>query len=151
MTDTDESARRRIQDLFNRQPLAVLSTQDDGRPYASLVAFMAAADLTALFFPTDRSTRKFNNLATNPWVAMLIDSRTNHPDDFEEAIAVTATGTAEEVPEPERGAAVSAFLNKHPHLTEFVTAPSSALVRVRVDYYYLVSRFQNVVAVRITD
>lgn len=151
MTDIDESARRRIQDLFASQPLAVLSTQDEGRPYASLVAFMAAPDLTALFFPTDRSTRKFNNVAANPNMAMLIDSRTNHPDDFSDAIAVTATGTAEEVFEPERGPAVSAFLKKHPHLTGFVTAPTSALVRVRVNYYYLVSQFQNVVAIRITD
>ena len=151
MTDTDEPARQRIQELFNRQSLAVLSTQDEGRPYASLVAFMASADLTALFFPTDRSTRKFNNLATNPWVAMLIDSRVNQPDDFTDAIAVTATGTAEEVFEPERGPAVSDFLKKHPHLTGFVTAPTSALVRVRVNSYYLVSRFQNVVEVRIAD
>jgi len=36
------------------------------------------------------------------------------------------------------------YLAKHPHLKEFVTSPTCALVKIRVDVYYLVWRFQNV-------
>lgn len=149
MTETDQT-RKRLRDLFETQQLAVLSTHNDGKAYASLVAFTAADDLKGLLFATARSTRKFGNLTAKPHVAMLIDSRTNSTADFHEAIAVTATGTAEEVPEDERNALQEQYLQKHPHLIDFVTAPTCALVRIKVDCYYLVSRFQNVVELHIS-
>lgn len=145
-----EQTRQQLRDLFADQYLAVLSTHGDGQPYASLVAFAASDDLKALYFATARSTRKFANLAAHPAAAMLIDSRTNRMADFHEAAAATATGVAEEIPEPERGPIQVQFLEKHPHLVDFVTAPTCALVRIKVDCYYLVSRFQNVVELHIT-
>lgn len=148
MTETDKT-RQSLRDLFETQRLAVLSTHKDGRAYASLVAFVVTDDLKELLFATARSTRKFGNLDANPHVAMLIDSRSNRAADFHEAIAVTATGTAEEVPESALEALRERYLQKHPHLVEFVTAPTCALVRVKVDCYYLVSRFQNVVELHI--
>ena len=36
------------------------------------------------------------------------------------------------------------YLAKHPHLEDFVRSPTSALVRVAVDSYYMVKNFQNV-------
>ena len=148
MTETNQT-RRRLRDLFESQQLAVLSTHNEGRAYASLVAFTPTGDLKELLFATARSTRKFGNLSAKPHVAMLIDSRTNSTADFHEAVAVTATGTAEEVPENERNALQAQYLQKHPYLADFVTAPTCALVRVKVDCYYLVSRFQNVVELHI--
>ncbi len=144
-----EQTRQQLRDLFSSQHLAVLSTYGDGQPYASLVAFTASDDLKALYFATARSTRKFANLAAHPAAAMLIDSRTNRMADFHEAVAATATGTAEEIPEAERAPIQARYLEKHPHLVDFVTAPTCALVRVRVGCYYLVSRFQNVVELHI--
>jgi hypothetical protein len=44
--------RKDLQELFITQPLAVLSTQSEGQPYASLVAFATSEDLKALFFAT---------------------------------------------------------------------------------------------------
>jgi heme iron utilization protein len=148
MNDTDRT-RQRLRDLFENQQLAVLSTHNEGQAYASLVAFAAAEDLQELLFATARSTRKFGNLSAEPRVAMLIDSRTNRTADFREAVAVTATGVAGEVAESEREALQELYLQKHPHLVDFVTAPACALVRIRVDRYYLVSRFQNVVELHI--
>lgn len=148
MTETDQT-RQRLRDLFDNQQLAVLSTHNEGRAYASLVAFTATEDLKELLFATARSTRKFGYLTAKPHVAMLIDSRTNSSADFHEAAAVTATGTAEEVPENERKTLQEQYLQKHPYLADFVTAPTCALVRVKVDCYYLVSRFQNVVELHI--
>ncbi|MFW6374145.1 MAG: pyridoxamine 5'-phosphate oxidase family protein, partial [Thermodesulfobacteriota bacterium] len=125
MTETDQ-ARKRLRDLFDNQQLAVLSTHKDGKAYASLVAFTATEDLRELLFATARSTRKFDNLTAKPHVAMLIDSRTNSTADFHEAVAVTATGTAEEVPEDERQALQAQYLQKHPYMADFVTAPTCA-------------------------
>ncbi len=140
-----EKTRQQLRDLFAAQYLAVLSTHGDGQPYASLVAFTASEDLKALYFATARSTRKFANMTAHPPVAMLIDSRTNRAKDFHEAVAATVTGVAEEAPPAERDPIQARYLEKHPHLVDFVTAPTCALVRVKVDCYYLVSRFQNVV------
>ena len=62
---------------FHRRRLAVLATQHEGKPYASLVAFAATDDLKTIIFATTRSTRKFVYLSSNPAVALLIDNRTN--------------------------------------------------------------------------
>ena len=62
MEDLD-NFRHRLRGLFESQKLAVLSTQSDGQPYASLVAFWAPDDLKSIYFATPNTTRKFANLA----------------------------------------------------------------------------------------
>lgn len=140
----DETLRL-LHSLFAAQRLAVLSTQRDGRPYASLVGFWAAPDARRLVFATTRTTRKFANLRADPWVALLIDSRENRESDFHRAVAVTAVGAAREAQGSERAALATAYLAKHPALRGFVESPTCALVVVDVDTYYLVTRFQHVV------
>jgi hypothetical protein len=82
-------------------------------------------------------------------VAMLMDSRSNEDADIHAAMAVTVTGTAREVVGPEKEPAARLFLAKHPYLRDFVQAPSCALIRVEVGAYILVSRFQQVMELRI--
>ena len=134
-----------LREFFASQRLAVLATDHRGHPYASLVAFAVSDDLRELFFATSRDTRKFANLKSNNSVSLLIDNRSNQVADFSQAIAVTILGVGEELAETARAYSEAIYLAKHPHLEEFVTAPSCALVRVRVQSYYLVSRFQNVI------
>ncbi len=134
----------KIQKLFAEQNLAVLATSDLGQPYTSLVAFAASEDLRQLLFVTGRATRKFDNLSREPRVSLLIDNRRNRGEDFREAMAVTAIGLAAEVPQTEHPALLSLFLEQHPLLTEFAEAPSCVLMRVTVQRYIQVSRFQNV-------
>ncbi len=136
--------RKALKDLFNAQHLGVLATQGGGQPYSSLVAFAATDDLKYLVFATTRATRKYANLSSESRVAMLIDNRSNQDSDFHNAMAVTAMGTAEEVKDSEKDQLLKSYLTKHPYLEGFVTAPTCALLKVRVDKYYLVSRFQNV-------
>ena len=135
--------------LFRSQSLAVLATHNEGQPYGSLVAFAATHDLDYLIFSTTRSTRKFANLSADPRVAMVIDNRSNHPSDLRFAMAVTATGRAEEIQKHASEDFLTIYLNKHPHLKDFVSSPSSALITIRVEVYYLVTRFQNVVEIHL--
>jgi heme iron utilization protein len=121
-----------------------------GQPYASLVVFAATQDLKSLLFATTRATRKYDNLSHDPRVALLIDSRSNLNSDIHGAIAVTATGIAEEVGEKEKEALLKIYLAKHPHLKDFVHSPTCALLRVKVETYYLVSKFQKVFELRIS-
>ena len=144
-----DSMRRDLEELLANQPLAVLSTQNEGQPYASLVAFAASEDLKALFFATTRATRKYANLSSDPRVAMLVDSRSNEVSDFRWAMAVTATGRAEEVEGQEKDIALRTYLAKHPHLDDFVSSPTCALLIIRVERYYVATRFQSVIEVHV--
>ncbi len=131
--------------LLEGQILAVVATQMREGPYASLVAFAASEDLRTITFVTSRATTKYRNLTENPNVSALFDSRTHSVEDFSTGMAVTAVGKATEIPKSETEGLFERFLGKHPHLAAFVQSPSTAMFRVDVEKYYLVTRFQHVV------
>jgi nitroimidazol reductase NimA-like FMN-containing flavoprotein (pyridoxamine 5'-phosphate oxidase superfamily) len=133
-----------IRNLLESQRLAVLSTQDHGQPYSNIVAIAATADLRHLLFATTRATRKYANLMADSRVAVLVDNRRNDPADFAEAAALTALGQAWELQGTERQQFLEVYLKKHPYLAEFVAAPTCALLRIKVDKYIVVTRFQEV-------
>jgi len=133
-----------IQNLLDGQRLAVLSTLMSGRPYSNLIAFAATDDLKDIFFATTRATRKFANLTAEPRVSLLMDNRSNQETDFGEASAVTVLGTAAEVIGPDRDKYLQIYLKKHPYLEDFITAPTCALIRVKVEKYIMVTQFQEV-------
>lgn len=148
--DTDLSkVKRDLKKLLQSQPLAVLATQNRGQPYASLVAFASSSDLKSIYFATTRSTRKYANLSGDSRVAVLVDNRSNKASDFRWATAATATGTAKEVTPRKRNSALDLYLSKHPHLKEFVHSPTCALCEIRVQTFFVVTRFQHVVEVHI--
>lgn len=149
MSESAKYIEETIRALFRSQKLAVLSTQRSGQPYASLVAFVVSDDLKHLYFATPRTTRKYHNLDVDPRVAMLIDSRSNLEADIHTAVAVTATGTAGEVRDQEKDLGVRLYLAKHPYLQDFIREESCALIRVAVETYYLVSRFQQVMELHV--
>lgn len=133
-----------LKDLFTSQGSAVLATTESGRPYLSLMAFAASDDLRFLVVATPRASRKYRNLMTDPRVALLVDNRTNQPEDLKQAIAVTVMGVAEECSPAETGYFLGLYRDKHPYLVDFATSLENVLVKVQVDRYYLVSRFQEV-------
>jgi nitroimidazol reductase NimA-like FMN-containing flavoprotein (pyridoxamine 5'-phosphate oxidase superfamily) len=136
--------RQIIHNLLSSQRLAVLSTQMSGRPYSNLVAFAATENLKEIFFATTRTTRKFANVTAEPRVSLLVDNRSNEETDFGETSAVTVLGTAAEVLGPERENYLQKYLKKHPYLEEFVSAPTCALMRIKVEKFIMVTRFQEV-------
>jgi nitroimidazol reductase NimA-like FMN-containing flavoprotein (pyridoxamine 5'-phosphate oxidase superfamily) len=135
--------------LLDSQRFAVLATHGEGQPYASLMAFAATSDLKELIFATERHTRKYANLCSDARTAVLVDSRSNRSSDIQNAVAVTVIGRAEEVEGDKRDHLLRIYLAKHPDLEGFATSPSCALVRVKVESYRVVSRFQEVQEVQI--
>jgi hypothetical protein len=78
-------------------------------------------------------------------VALVIDSRPDHVDDFMSVEAVTATGRAtllEDEAHFERWARL--LVARHHYLEGFVRAPSSALFRIDIVRFIHVARFQEV-------
>ena len=139
-----QEIQSRLKDLCTSQKLAVVSTQSDGQPYASLVAFVTGDDLRHIYFVTARTTRKFANLTKEPRVAVLINSSANLESDFHEAISITVTGTAVEISDSEREKVLKLYLSKHPYLEDFAYSPSCALIKVATQSFYMVQNFQNV-------
>lgn len=137
-----------LRTLLTTQHLAVVATLQSGRPYTSLVAFVASEDLRRIAFVTSRSTTKYRNMAEAPEVSLLIDSRTHSVEDFTAGAAVTALGRATDVADKETSALFAAFLHKHPHLESFARSPSTALCGVEIQTYVLVTRFQHVVEMK---
>ncbi|UCH35321.1 MAG: pyridoxamine 5'-phosphate oxidase family protein [Armatimonadota bacterium] len=143
--------RDHLSDLLSSQRLAVLATHADGQPYTSLVAFAATDDLRCLVFATERGTRKHANLAADSRAALLVDNRSNDEADFARAIAVTAIGQAEEAGGVEKERLLALYLAKHPELKVFAASPASALIRVAIRTYYVVSEFQRVEELRVAE
>jgi general stress protein 26 len=144
-----ESTRQAVRRLLQQQQLGVLSTASKDVPYASLVAFAASDNGRHLYFVTPRTTRKFANIVDNAQVALLINNSINRPQDFHQAAAVTAIGSATSASMPRLEALREQYLAKHPYLEEFVNSPSCELMDIRVERYILVQRFQNVTEYRI--
>lgn len=136
-----------INTLLVGERLAVLSTQQDGQPYASLVAFAFTEDLKQLLFLTPLTTRKYDNLTASPKVAMLVNNSRNRVEDIADAASITAIGKALTVKKDDKSALLDLFLLRHPHLKSFAAAPTTALVTILVDRYIMVNRFQNVVEI----
>ncbi|MFC1933308.1 pyridoxamine 5'-phosphate oxidase family protein [Chloroflexota bacterium] len=132
-----------IKRLLASQRFAVLATQFEGQPYSNLVAFAEADDLMSLLFVTSRNTRKYSNTLASKKVAILVDSRTNQASDLNNAIAITALGTIEEVVADNKDYLSGIYLSKHSQLKDFLHKSSNALMKVAVTDY-IVASFEGV-------
>ncbi len=148
VTDNRKKVVEQIAALINTQRFAVLSTQQNNQPYASLVAFAASADLKHVYFLTPNTTRKYENLTVNPKVAVLVNDSRNQADDIDNAVSVTGTGVAHVVETGDNQAALDGYLERHPHLKAFAAAPTTAFVSITMNRYFMVNRFQDVVALK---
>jgi nitroimidazol reductase NimA-like FMN-containing flavoprotein (pyridoxamine 5'-phosphate oxidase superfamily) len=143
--DTPPGLNERISALLARQGFGVLCTQGRGQPYGALVGFAYVPDLTMLAFSTPVTTRKFRLLEESPSVSLVIDNRSEHPDDMMQVEAVTVTGRAVRLDAPDaRGEWANRLVERHLYLRDFIDAPSTAVFRVDVHRYFYVTRFQEV-------
>ena len=145
-SDPGTNVEKEIRRLVNDRPFGVLSTQAQGQPYASLIAFAFTSDLRAFLFSTPKATRKFRLLSQCDRVALLVDDRCLHPDHFMEVQGVTITGKARQLspPDSEWEPSRRCYLDRHPQFKDFLNAPTTALFRVDVVRAFHVSRFQQV-------
>lgn len=151
MEPAAENVRQRIAQVLESQKLAVLATQRNGQPYASLMAFAHTPDLTRIVVATGKATRKHMNLLEQSRVSLLIDSRTNTEMDFHAASALTVIGEAVQVPEAERQTCKNLYLRRHPYLEKFIEAESTVLLVIKVRHYLVVNRFQHVMELHLSD
>lgn len=147
----EKEIRATIKELLDSQKLAVLSTQRNGQPYSSLMAYGYTDDLKEIIIATGKATRKHQNIVLESRVSLLIDNRSNKESDFHQAAALTIIGAAQRVGPEERDFYKQKYLKRHPYLSKFLHSPTTAIFKIRVYHYLLVSHFQDVLEYRIQD
>ena len=130
---------------FDDLRFAVLATSDGGRPYTSLIAYALTPDCQTIIFATKKATQKYRNLKEQRSVSILIDNRSQTPEDLGRAEAVTLLGTARLVRAGTRRDKYAAvFTARHPQLAAFVNDPGTALLAMTIEQAVHVTQFQNV-------
>ena len=137
----------RLRILDKKQRHAVLATDSDGQPYTSLVAFALTPDMKGALLATPKKTAKFRNLLRNRNVSLMIDSRSNLAKGYMKAEAVTILGTAVPLRKGQKRDGSAAVLRKkHPELSGFVKARTTALIYISFRKVIHTGRFQSVTA-----
>lgn len=132
---------------FEDLRFAVLATSDEGRPYASLIAFAFTPDRQTVIFATPKATRKYRNMMSQKSVSILIDNRSGTPEDLSHAEAITLVGPARPVRAGARKEEYrKVFKDKHPQLASFIDDPGTALMAMLIEQAVHVTRFQDVSA-----
>lgn len=139
--------RDRIIEIIEDQPLAILATSMDNIPHTTLVAFRADLASNSVFFVTPISSRKAKNIEKNPYISLIIDNRTNEVTDFRDALGITIKGEAKLV----NGGYQTYFLDKHPHLKDFMNSPSTGLFKIDIEKIEVVTEFQKVYEMSINE
>jgi nitroimidazol reductase NimA-like FMN-containing flavoprotein (pyridoxamine 5'-phosphate oxidase superfamily) len=143
--EINPEVKKRIERVLGSQSIAVLGTVKENEPYSSLVGFVITEDLREVIFATMRQRKKYKNMEANPRVTLMIDDRNVQKNDFNETTSITVIGSVEDVQGDEREKYASLLVNRHPVLTDFVSFPDCAIMRVSVDKIYVVSDFESVV------
>ena len=140
-----DAVREQIRALLQGQPFGVLCTQGGGQPYGSVVAFAYDDDLCSLAFATPEGTFKYRQLCECDRVAMVIDTRAQHPGDARRASALTSVGRAVRL-QPGSGLQEwqARLQERHPDLAAFFGAENTAIFGIHVDRHKLTTQFQNV-------
>jgi hypothetical protein len=123
---------------------AVLATEGDGQPHASLIAITPIEGFRQIVFATYRSTIKYRNLLQNSRVAVLIEVRDMGNSGFDEDFVLTAFGSAAEINIAENEADLSIHLKRHPDLKMFLQSADCALIRVIFQKFQVVHGIDDV-------
>lgn len=136
--------KKYIEDIFKISRFAVLATEGDGQPHASLIAITPIEGYRKLIFATYRNTRKYHNLSHNGKVAVLVESIDINRSGLQESFVLTAFGHVEEIETGEQNSIFNAHLEKHPELLSFIQSEDCSLILIKVDTYQVVRGIDDV-------
>ena len=143
--------RSYVEEALQSERLAVLATEGDGQPHASLIAITPFEGIGQLVFATYRNTRKYSNMALNSKVAVLMERGNDDRTDPQKSFVITAFGHTQEITAGVKDAALKALLAKHPNLESFTNASDCALVLVTVNEYQVVQGIDNAMCWSVED
>lgn len=122
---------------------AVLATEGNDQPHASLIAITPFGNFRQIIFATYRNTLKYRNLSSNNKVAVLIESGVINIKGLKQSVVLTIIGQTEEIDPAEKEAAYQAHLKRHPEMESFMLSSDCALIQVIAKSYQVVFGIDN--------
>jgi hypothetical protein len=116
LNTTDE-----IKHVLDVSRFAVMATQQEGQPHASLMAFTPMNGIRNLIIATYRTTLKYSNLSKDGRVAVATEVTVDDHDVVKEV-----------------------YLTRHPDFNDFLASSDCALLRVVVSAYEVVGSTEDV-------
>jgi len=108
---------QRMKKMVKDQDICVLATVSGTRPHCSLMTYVTDEDCREIYMVSLRDTKKFRNLAQNPAVSLLIDTREEDAGPRRsQAKALTVNGIFQGVEGGKQEWVRSRILERHPHL-----------------------------------
>jgi heme iron utilization protein len=117
---------------------AVLATEGNGQPHASLIAITPFENYRQIIFATYRNTLKYRNLSHNNKVAVLIESGVININGLKQNVVLTIIGHTQEINIAGNEATYQTHLKQHPEMESFMRSSDCALIRVIAQSYQLV-------------
>lgn len=128
----------RMKSLLKEGDLCVLATCSDNRPHCSLMGYITDEAAETVYMVTLRDSQKYRNVADNPQVSLLVDTRQDIPSLGRASVkALTVHGTCRPVSAEEGRAVLAELARRHPQLAGLVGDPSVVLLQVRVEGFLL--------------
>jgi nitroimidazol reductase NimA-like FMN-containing flavoprotein (pyridoxamine 5'-phosphate oxidase superfamily) len=127
-----------IEEVLKASRFAVLATEGDGHPHASLIAITPFGKSRQLIFATYRNTLKYRNLEHNNKVAVLIEGEYVNMNGLNESVVLTIIGHTEEISISDNEAAYQAHLKRHPEMGSFMLSSDCAIIMVIARSYQVV-------------
>jgi hypothetical protein len=127
----DGNQKQKLAELFAQEHVAVIVTNGDEWPTATLQAFAETPELDLLFIMGD-TAEKFQNLLKRPKVTVIVDTRdVGDVAKFQVSRSVIQ-GIAAEIPKgTEWEALKDIFLKKNPFEAPFFGNPALRLIRIK--------------------
>jgi nitroimidazol reductase NimA-like FMN-containing flavoprotein (pyridoxamine 5'-phosphate oxidase superfamily) len=124
--------------------LAVMATECDGQPHASLIAITPVSEFRQMIFATYRNTRKFENLLKNSRVAVLIQGEDTDVSFKQTGYALTAYGNAQEVDRADYEEVMKTHVQRNPDLAGSLKSDGLAIFLIKIETYQVVRGFDDV-------
>jgi len=127
----DESQKLKLAELFAQEHVAVIVTQGERWPTATLQAFAETSELDLLFIMGE-AAEKFENLRKRPEVTVMVDTRDVGDVSTFQIKRSVVQGIAGEVTKgAEWDSLKDTFLKKNPFEAPFFGNPALRIVRVK--------------------
>ncbi|OPY84267.1 MAG: Pyridoxamine 5'-phosphate oxidase [Syntrophus sp. PtaU1.Bin208] len=125
--------------LLRSKDTCVLATVSGNEPHCSLMSYAVDEDCREIYMMTFRNTRKYENLASNPAVSLLVDTREgDSPKERGQTKALTVSGQFERIEGEERKNRIKdRLLERHPHLKAFAENPDTEVFLIKVKSFQL--------------
>jgi nitroimidazol reductase NimA-like FMN-containing flavoprotein (pyridoxamine 5'-phosphate oxidase superfamily) len=135
----------KMKELVKANDLCVLATVSEGRPHCSLMSYISDEEGREIFLISHKGTKKYANLIGNPRVSLLIDTREEEKGQRRIYIkALTVSGEFQTINDPvKKGLIREKFLNRHPHLIDFLNDPGAEIFSIKTKAFQLLDGVKN--------